>query len=170
MIFLDIRVFSSEREPPSFPGLFQFKFKQLHTCLMSCDWQVNNNRFNLVSYGSNLKKQQASGKVIFSWNFFPSPLKKQGLSSSQTHMLKPTESWTGRTEPEGQRCELTCRTGVQVGFQKGLSNKKGISCTFAVSVEWFCPLSLFLFVLMSMHSTSSGHGHSILEKGMEWTL
>lgn len=49
-------------------------------------------------------------------------------------MLKPTELWTSRTEPEGQRCELTRRTGVQVGFQKVLSNKKGISCPFLQSL------------------------------------
>lgn len=145
MIFLDIHVISSEREPPSFPELFQFKFKCLQICLMSCDWQADNNRFNLVSYGRNKKKQWTQGKW-YSHEVSSKSLRKQGLSSSETDMLKPTESRTSSTEPEGQRCELTCRTGAQVEFQKGLSNKKGTSCPFAVSGAWLCPLWFFFFL------------------------
>lgn len=78
--------------------------------------------------------------------FSPSLLRKQGLSSSETDVLKPTESGTGRTEPERQGCEFTCRTGVFGWVSKRDFKQKGPSCPFAVPVAWFCPL-WFLFFL-----------------------
>ena len=95
--------------------------------------------------------------------FSPSLLRKQGLSSSETDVLKPTESGKGRTEPEGQGCEFICRTGVfGWGFKKKFQTK-GAIVSFCSPCGMVLPTLVFVLPT-PMHSTSSGHG-TVLEKG-----